>query len=66
LYEVEALDLALKINTCSRCALLGDYTQICSHYQMFSEKDVEDLSKIQDKTKSENTFQAFRDHEAVD
>lgn len=58
-YDIDGLDLSQKINTCTRCALLADYTSICPHYKMFSEKDVEDLSKIQDKANTENNFQVI-------
>eukprot|EP00826_Nyctotherus_ovalis_P037253 TRINITY_DN3386_c0_g1_i4.p1 TRINITY_DN3386_c0_g1~~TRINITY_DN3386_c0_g1_i4.p1 ORF type:complete len:464 (-),score=116.90 TRINITY_DN3386_c0_g1_i4:2248-3639(-) len=57
-YLAEGLTAALKVNVCERCALLADYTKTCSHYDLFSEKDVQDLTQMQDTTKAESTYQS--------
>lgn len=41
-----------------RCALLADYTKICIHHGIFSEKDIQDLSIVQNKSKSESTYES--------
>ncbi len=64
-YCASDLELALKVHSCPRCALMADYTRICTHYEVFSEKDVKDLSTLQDKSKSENTFQAPADRNLI-
>ena len=55
---VENLNAAAKLNICERCTLLSDYTKVCNHYELFSEKDNENLTQLQDKAKSESTHQS--------
>lgn len=55
---VEELKAALRSNICEHCALLADYTKTCNHYDLFSEKDIQDLTQMQDKAKTESTYQS--------